>query len=367
MNKTVDAVFSKATFEHNSPSAGASLASLVLPSLSSPELEAIARLREVGAGVPLENIAASWWSYGRGISGTDGLPVGGYVSIVEALKKRLVESGKVEIVLASPVTDIADGRDGVVVKTDIGSYLGKTVISTIPLGVLQVSPPRFNPALDKRFLTAIQRTEVGILEKIILSYKNAWWPDAQTVGSYTLLPTPPHGGAKSALEEVLSQTTLLVINLSSAEEHPTLQLYLGARAGRALSAFSQDEITSTLHTYLTSRLLPSNAIDIFPPTHVTVTRWKDDPFARGATSSPVVLKPSARTPNEADTEAPSPLDFITLGRSTWDGRLGFAGEHTDVDGRGSVVGAVNSGNREGARVVSLLGREAEVASYKVAA
>ena len=50
------------------------------------------------------------------------------------------------------------------------------------------------------------------------------------------------------------------------------------------------------------------------------------------------------------------MDFVLLGRSQWGGRLGFAGEHTDLDGRGSVVGAVVSGEREGERVAGMLER-----------
>ena len=82
--------------------------------------------------------------------------------------------------------------------------------------------------------------------------------------------------------------------------------------------------------------------------HAGMTSWTEDPFSRGATTTPVTVGGDR-----------SPLDFVELGKpekGKWGGRLGFAGEHTDVDHRGSVAGAVESGLREGARVAGLLDR-----------
>lgn len=44
------------------------------------------------------------------------------------------------------------------------------------------------------------------------------------------------------------------------------------------------------------------------------------------------------------------MDFKELGRPVWEGRLGFAGEHTEMEHRGSVAGAVVSGSREAGRI-----------------
>lgn len=50
------------------------------------------------------------------------------------------------------------------------------------------------------------------------------------------------------------------------------------------------------------------------------------------------------------------MNFLELGRAEWAGRLGFAGEHTDVHHRGSVNGAVESGIREAGRADGVLRR-----------
>lgn len=80
-----------------------------------------------------------------------------------------------------------------------------------------------------------------------------------------------------------------------------------------------------------------------------MTSWSADPFCKGATTTPVTIG-----------DGRSPLDFVELGKPEkvggWAARLGFAGEHTDVDHRGSVAGATISGEREGKRVAGLLGR-----------
>lgn len=74
-------------------------------------------------------------------------------------------------------------------------------------------------------------------------------------------------------------------------------------------------------------------------------RWSADPFSLGATTTPSLVG-----------EGRSPLDFVELAKPVWGGRLGFAGEHTEVDHRGSVTGAIVSGYREGERISRLLSR-----------
>lgn len=80
------------------------------------------------------------------------------------------------------------------------------------------------------------------------------------------------------------------------------------------------------------------------PTEVALTNWLTDELSLGATTTPTIVSEGER----------SPMDFKELSRPTWEGRLGFAGEHTDMDNRGSVAGAVVSGQREAARVERLL-------------
>lgn len=337
-----------------SPPPTTSLASVLLPTLSTPELAALARTTEIGAGVKLEDLSAKFWGFGKGFGGTDGFPVNGYQTVLQSLVGGLEQAGgKVELEKeVVGVEDLGVGR-GVKLTTRSGeTYTARTVISTIPLAVLQRSPPTFSPPLPASLLATIERTRVGVLEKVVLAYDAAWWPEPDTYGQYLLLPTVTTPTANpSTLADLFAQTTLNVSSFARIAQtpHPTLLIYLGADAGSYISRHTSEEVIDALHLYLTQRLSTPSAPAPSAQKSV-VTTWLSDPFSFGATSSPVTLATSA------DGEQASPLDFITLGRSLWDGRLGFAGEHTDLDNRGSATGAVISGKREGERVKELLER-----------
>lgn len=252
------------------------------------------------------------------------------------------------------LTDLGAGK-GVEVKTRDGStYTAQTVLSTIPLAVLQTSPPSFSPPLPAPLLSAIQRTKVGVLEKAVLSYPSAWWTEPETYGQFLLLPTvkPEEQVDPKSLEQLFNQTTLNVSSFARIGQmpHPTLLVYLGADAGSFVSKFPADEVLAALHSYLASRIPSSSTPPSFLPAKSVLTNWATDPFSLGATSAPITLSTSD------DGEQSSPLDFVVLQRSIWDGRLGFAGEHTDLDTRGSAAGAVVSGEREGRRLEGVLRR-----------
>ncbi|KAM0747478.1 FAD/NAD(P)-binding domain-containing protein [Meredithblackwellia eburnea MCA 4105] len=334
------------------PAASASLATTFLPTLPSPELASLARTIEIGAGVPLERISAQWFGYGRPILGTDGAPHGGYSRIINELVTEVKGRGT-EVVLQAQVVKVEDEGTGVKVTTAFGeTYSAKTIISTIPLGVLRKTPPEFSPPLSDAFTSALSRTENGTLEKVVLLYEKSkvWWPDAENTGTYFLLPTAETKTSYSSLAEAFESTTILVSNLvrTTQTKTPAILAYFGSAAGATLSDYSQFEIGAELHKYFTKRLGAQG--EVAAPVQTLVTRWLDDPFARGATSAPTLI------PTEKDTEVATPLDYVFLGRDEWNGRLGFAGEHTELNTRGSAAGAWISGEREGKRVDGLLNR-----------
>ncbi|TNY23356.1 hypothetical protein DMC30DRAFT_347433 [Rhodotorula diobovata] len=355
------------------PAAGtspdASVASLLLPTRAhDPRLVALARTAEIGAGTTLEEQAAQYAGFEQGYKGTDAFPLGGYGEVVRNLVAEVKAAGG-EVHLdaeVSRVEDLGEGN-GVRVTTKRGqSFSARAVISTIPHAVLQQRPPTFDPPLSPQFLGAIERMRTGALEKIVLSYPSAWWPSPAETGSFLLLPlsTEPISSAQT-LEEVFSRAVIPVASFEriGVTPHPTLLAYVGASAARAIARFSAEEVAAAFHAYLVARLAPSSgtssssspsssSVAAPSPTTSRVTTWLTDPFSLGATSAPTPLKSSSLpgpNPNAAGVRA-SPLDFHIAGRPTWGGRLGFAGEHTDVDNHGSVAGAFVSGRREGARV-----------------
>lgn len=347
------------------PAAGvspaASIASLLLPTLKSdPRLVALARTAEIGAGVELEGMSAKYAGFEQGFKGTDGFPEGGYGEVMKNLVADIKAAGG-EVHLGVEVTKMQDvgAGQGVRLETKDGrTFAAKAVISTIPLAVLQHSSPTFEPPLSRLHASAIERMRTGSLEKIVLSYSSAWWPSPNENGSFLLLPlddpsVPLQDAKPTSLRDVFAHTVIPVSSFQSiaSTPHPTLLAYIGAGAARYIATHSADEVASAFHDYLVERLSPSAPPPA--PSVKLVTEWQRDPFSLGATSTPVPLTQSS------DGERASPLDFVIVSRPTWDGRLGFAGEHTDLDNHGSVAGAAISGQREGLRVKELLERLAE--------
>lgn len=321
-------------------------------------LSQLTQTLEVGAGIPLEDVSSRYFAFPRPYCGTDGAPTGGYQTLVDAMVSHAKEAS-VRFQLDEKVTSIVyDQLKGIVVLETVDPtdskvtkvYRTRACVSTIPLGVLKDNPPAFVPPLDLAIQTVIKSTSVGILNKVVLTYPHAWWPSPESTGKFIFLAqtTTKLSSAPNGLESTLQNTTFWADNLAASSTHPhcTLVIPLGASAAQAIERHTDSQVVESIHDFLARRLSPTSTAP--SPVASAITRWGSDAYARGATSSPVSLgKPD-------DEHSPTPLDFVSLSRSIWDGRLGFGGEHTDLDHRGSVAGALLSGQREARRVVQLL-------------
>ena len=341
------------------PSASQSLASSLLAADSplqpgGPAGLAFARTLEVPYGVILEDVALRWYGWANSFGGSDAAPVGGFQRFIEAVLADAQLHGA-DVRLGALVSAVAQTPAGVTVRTGSSTDEAKCVICTIPLGVLQhTAGGLFDPPLPTRRMATIAGTHVGVLEKLVLSYPSAWWPQAATAGSFTFLPASsgadkraasgPAEEAKRALEE----HTISVASFAApsfATQHPTLLFYLSPSPALALARFSEADAARGAHAFLVARF-GVEATSAPEPLASAMTEWHKDPLARGATSAPSGLG-----------EERGPLDFVELGKPLWGGALCFAGEHTDADHRGSVAGAVISGLREAERVHLYLQRD----------
>ncbi|KAJ3886004.1 hypothetical protein GG344DRAFT_82130 [Lentinula edodes] len=280
---------------------------------------ALARAAEIGWGISLEEASAYWsgWASGVAFAGSDGIFVGGYGKLVAALRAAAEETGKASFVLNAHVSKVDKTNDGrIQIHTSNGQvYNGRAALSTIPLGTLKkLTDDFFDPPLPARKSSVISRTAVGILEKFGLLYDSLWWDPA--AGPFTILSEPG---------------TFLAIPISSSP--PCLHVLVP----HGLTGLSAD----TIHNVLSQAIAPEKTVP--KPIKAVASRWKDDELSFGATSSPVRVG-----------EGRSPLDFAELARPVWGGLLGFAGEATELDHRGSVPGAILSGEREARRIQALL-------------
>ncbi|KAK8861483.1 hypothetical protein IAR55_002304 [Kwoniella newhampshirensis] len=313
--------------------------------------EGLARTLEIPLGLKLEKASLKWagWETTTSFAGSDAAPEGGY----EALVNKVLDSSKAQVELSKVVDSIKKTESGVTVHTSDGSsYDGQTVIATIPLGVLKTfSKEFFSPALPERLQEAIAGTHVGVLEKLLLQYPTAWWPNASTTGSYTFLPTSPTPTDNSSIEEIFEGSSLVVANFAAPSlpsPTPTLLTYLSETPAKLLLKQDPAEVVEAYHAFLVKRLKPLTNPP--QPERYNLTNWLTDEYSYGATTTPSIV---------SDHGERSPMDFKELGRPVWGGRLGFAGEHTEMEHRGSVAGAVVSGFREAERVDRLLDLLAE--------
>jgi monoamine oxidase len=291
-------------------------------------------------------------------AGTDAAPEGGYQAVTDALAAKAEADGAV-FRLGETIIGVAESEGAITVKTTASegqgeqTYSARTAVCTIPLGVLKTLPASFfSPALKPRKAAAIESTHVGELAKVVLTYPSVWWP-AKT-GSFTIMPSagplPATEAEKASAADLLKTIPLVVSSFASGalpKAHPTLLTYVASPISALIEALPTADVAAALHAIFASNLPVAGADSAAAPepTHAVVTSWSADPFSRGATS----------TPNTTGASR-SPLNFLELGRAEWAGRLGFAGEATDVNHRGSVTGACVSGEREATRVAGLLQR-----------
>lgn len=227
-------------------------------------------------------------------------------------------------------------------------YLLLNRIITVPVAVLQTGRITFNPELSKERTTVLNRVSVGLLDKFSLLYDNVWWPE--NAGNFVLLPTSPalnKFDKSTSVEDVLESSSIMVANMHalSHQKPPLLLVYIPPHAAEVLESYSDEELTPAVHAHVVSRLRHVATSEPSSPKQGKMVRWKADKYALGATTSPIALGKDAQ-----------PEDLDLLGQSLWDGKLGFAGEGTDRHLRGSVVGAVASGEREADRLAKLVNK-----------
>lgn len=309
----------------------------------------LARSLEVPLGLKLEQTSLKWagWETTTNFAGSDAAPEGGYEALVGKVISE-AESKGAKVKLNSTIQQIKQTETGVSVSDGEETFQAKTAIVTIPLGVLKQLPKdTFSPALPAHRQETIIGTHVGILEKLLVRYPSAWWPNADKVGSYTFLPTSTEKVTEStSLKEVFERSTLITANFagpSLPNPQPLLLTYLSESPATIALKHNTDEVVKAFHEFLISRLKPSGSTP--EPIESELTNWLTDPLSLGATTTPSIISEHGER---------SPMDFKELGRPVWDGKLGFAGEHTEMEHRGSVAGAVVSGYREADRVDRLL-------------
>ncbi len=268
-------------------------------------------LLEVITGAELNRLSVWYSDDDSSHGGGDRLFPGGYDQIVKHLAKGLrVELGQV-------VRGVEIGGSGVVVETQRDRFIGDGVVVAVPLGVLKAGSITFRPGLSARRQEAIQRLDMGVLDKIALRFERPFWPQTHQFFGY----------ASATMGE-------LPVFMRVPGATPALLTFTGGAYARALEKRSDQAILADLTRVLKTMFGAKTPT----PTAMKVTRWLADPFAGGSYS---------HVPVGAHSK-----DYDALAAPESD-RLYFCGEATSRKWRGTVHGALLSGLREAERISTL--------------
>lgn len=260
----------------------------------------------------------SWyrWDADEALPGGDLLVTGGYGRLAEHLARGL------EIHLGETVSAIATHTTGVEVTTTSGSLRADYAVVTVPLGVLKAGTIRFDPPLPPAKQTAIARLGMGVLNKTWLRFPRVAWDRRAELLGYVAT-------TKGEWAEFL--------NVTAYNGAPVLLGFNAGRFGTAIEDLDDDMIIAQAMTALrtmTGSRLPD-------PLETRISRWANDPFARGSYSF------NAMGSRAADRRA--------LAAPVAD-RLFFAGEATHSRFPATVHGAYASGLDAADSVIRAVGQ-----------
>lgn len=227
----------------------------------------------------------------------------------------------IKIHLGETVQRLDPVADGVKLVTSSATYLTDKVIITLPLGVLKSGDIAFGAPFKKKRQKAIDRLQMGLLNKCWLRFDCIFWPE-----DVDWLDFSANGDGCEPRH--FSEFTSF--------SGPTgVPLLVGFNAAASAETLEELDDAATVDAAMVSlRSMFGNNIP--DPVSYQISRWRQDPFAQGAYSfQPVGTKAKTRR---------------QLFGSDWDKRLIFAGEATSHDHPGTVHGALMTGRAAAALI-----------------
>ena len=228
----------------------------------------------------------------------------GYGSLVAHQARGL------DIRLGEPVTDIVPDGHGVRVATTLGHHTADCAIVTLPLGVLKSGTVRFAQPLALKRREAIDRLEMGLLNKCWLRFDRVFWPAEIDWIDYL---SPDEGLWGNWLNGLPSTGKPVLVGFNAAAMADRLE----GSDDRATEASAMQALRAMFGT------------SIPEPDGCQISRWRQDQFAHGSYS----FRPVGSSVN----------DHHALFGHDWDQRLFFAGEAASHDHSGTVHGAMSTG------------------------
>lgn len=194
----------------------------------------------------------------------------------------------------------------------------------MPLGVLKSHDLEFRPGLPQEHSRAIKNLGSGILEKLVIRFDEVFWnKDCDWLNFIS--------------EEPYEWTQTL--NLYKFTGEPILVMFNCERSALKFASLSNEALLEKALSVL-AVMFPAKA----PTLRDSIidyrrTNWSQDRYARMCYTYMGVHS--------------SPEDLEILGRPLGDGKVWFAGEHTQLEFMGTVHAAYISGIKAGERLIGL--------------
>lgn len=265
----------------------------------------------------VEPAQLSWKYFNHGeeaYDGDDRFVVGGYDRIPAML------ADGVPIALNTVVERVQWNADGVTVWAGAQSWQARTAVITVPLGVLQAGDIVFEPALGDAYTWSINALAMGTLDRCVLQFDQVFWDEDLT--TISVVGDDP-------------QRWYQFIPLNNALGIPALAGFNAGAAAEELEELTDEAVIAEMVAVLQQAFETSE----FAVVDAKITRWKTDPFARGAYS--YVPVGGDFTARQVLSE---PMHNVIV----------FAGEACTTSDPATVHGAYNSGRDAAAWCLEVL-------------
>lgn len=261
-------------------------------------------------GMDVTKLSGRHWDDEEQLAGGNNIFINGYGTIAHYLAKDL------NITLNSSVNCIDYQKSQIQVHTQQKIYAADAVVVTLPLGILKNSPTLFMPELPPNKQQALDKLDMGVLNKIMLVFPQCFWPkEYSSFGNV----------------EYSHDISFFLNNDLFFPSNALIAATAGEKA-KELEKLSDQE-TAEIALESLRNLFGNNIPKL---SHISVTRWFHDPFTHGSYS----YIPIGSSSHEYQILA-EPVD----------NRLFFAGEATHAQYPATTHGAYLSGVREAKKIV----------------
>ncbi len=265
-------------------------------------------------GTTLSDVSYASFDVGKEFAGGDVLFRDGYSQIIEILAEGA------DVRLGDPVNTVA--YNGTLAKVSTAndiSYSAKTILVTVPLGVLKKGYIKFIPELPEEKIQAINTLGMGVLNKTYLLFDDVFWDTEEDIIGY--------------IQE--DGKWAETVNLYPAINQPVLVMFNAGDQAEEIELLSDDETVADALVVLANIY---GVEKLTPVVDSIITRWSSDQWSGGSYSY---------LPKGASDDI-----YQALAESVEN--VFFAGEATSKDYPATVHGAYLSGVRAAKEIAKML-------------